>query len=180
VTLADLSSHGSIAWGLQRGKVGSPLGFTCSTLWAVRVCSNPALRLLRFVDRLSPCPRKNDLTIYWALGPFGRSFISLVDPGDIYPPQASLTMPRRSLATNSSTSRSSPTWSHAPLCTTSSREATTWTWSRAAAPRCPSLSRGASWLSPTSTTLRLFWTPHPTTTPSRRLAHRPPEAQPTT
>ena len=36
----------------------------------------------------SPGPRKNDLTIYWALGPFVRSFISLVDPGDIYPPQA--------------------------------------------------------------------------------------------
>ena len=26
--------------------------------------------------------------IYWAFGPFVRSFISLVDPGDIYPPQA--------------------------------------------------------------------------------------------
>ena len=59
-----------------------------STLWAVRVCSNPALRLLRFVDRLSPGPRKNDLTIYWALGPFVRSFTLLVDPGDIYLPQA--------------------------------------------------------------------------------------------
>jgi hypothetical protein len=32
--------------------------------------------------------------------------------------------------------------SHAPLCTTSSREAAAWTRSRAAAPRCPSLSRG--------------------------------------
>jgi hypothetical protein len=63
------------------------LGFTRSTLWAVRVCSNPVLRLLCFVDCLSPGPRKNDLTIYWAFGPFGRSFISLVDPGDIYPPQ---------------------------------------------------------------------------------------------
>ncbi len=31
---------------------------------------------------------KNDLTIYLAFGPFGRSFISLVDPGDICPPQA--------------------------------------------------------------------------------------------
>jgi hypothetical protein len=51
--------------------------------------------------------------------------------------------------TVSSTSRSSPTWSHAQLCTTSSREAAAWTRSRAAAPRCPSLSRGASWLSPT-------------------------------
>jgi hypothetical protein len=26
--------------------------------------------------------------IYWALGPFVRSFTSLVDPGDIHPPQA--------------------------------------------------------------------------------------------
>jgi hypothetical protein len=36
---------------------------------------------------LSPGPRKNDLTIYWALGPFVRSFTLLVDSGDIYPPQ---------------------------------------------------------------------------------------------
>jgi hypothetical protein len=36
--------------------------------------------------RLSPGPRKNNLTIYWALGPFVRSFTLLVDPGDIYPP----------------------------------------------------------------------------------------------
>jgi hypothetical protein len=34
----------------------------------------------------SPGPRKNDLTIYRALGPFVRSFTLLVDPGDIYPP----------------------------------------------------------------------------------------------
>jgi hypothetical protein len=34
----------------------------------------------------SPGPRKNDLMIYWALGPFVRSFTLLVDPGDIYPP----------------------------------------------------------------------------------------------
>jgi hypothetical protein len=49
--------------------------------------------------------------------------------------------------------------------------------------RCTALSivkQGASWLSPTSTTLGLFWTPHLTTTPSRRLAHCPPEAQPAT
>jgi hypothetical protein len=89
-------------------------------------------------------------------------------------------MTRRSLTTVSSTSRSSPTWSHAPLCTTSSREAAAWTRSRAAVSRCPSLSRGASWLSPTSMTLGLFWTPHPTTTPSRRPTHHPPEAQPAT
>jgi hypothetical protein len=35
----------------------------------------------------SPGPRKNDLTIYWALRPFVGSFTLLVDPGDIYPPQ---------------------------------------------------------------------------------------------
>jgi hypothetical protein len=39
-----------------------------------------------FAGYLSPGPRKNDLTIYWALGPFVRSFTLLVDPGDIYPP----------------------------------------------------------------------------------------------
>jgi hypothetical protein len=42
-----------------------------------------------FAGYLSPGPRKNDLTIYWALGPFVRSFTLLVDPGDIYPPQSS-------------------------------------------------------------------------------------------
>ena len=41
-----------------------------------------------FADCSSPGPRKNDLTIYWALGPFVRSFTLLVDPGDICPPQA--------------------------------------------------------------------------------------------
>jgi hypothetical protein len=38
-------------------------------------------------DCPSPGPRKNDLTIYWALGPFVRSFTLPVDPGDICPPQ---------------------------------------------------------------------------------------------
>jgi hypothetical protein len=32
----------------------------------------------------------------------------------------------------------------------------------------------------TTTTLGLFWAPHPRTAPSRRLAHYPPEAQPAT
>jgi hypothetical protein len=44
------------------------------------------LTSLCFVGCFSPGPRKNDLTIYWALGPFVRSFTPLVDPGDIYPP----------------------------------------------------------------------------------------------
>jgi hypothetical protein len=40
-----------------------------------------------FADCPSLGPRKNDLTIYWALGPFVRSFALPVDPGDICPPQ---------------------------------------------------------------------------------------------
>jgi hypothetical protein len=47
-----------------------------------------SLMSICFAGCLSPGPRKNDLTIYWALGPFVRSFTLLVDPGDIYPPQA--------------------------------------------------------------------------------------------
>jgi hypothetical protein len=56
-----------------------------------------------FAGCFSPGPRKNDLTIYWALGPFVRSFTLLVDPGDIYLPhfpQAGLS--RRVLRTGSS------------------------------------------------------------------------------
>ena len=41
-----------------------------------------------FTGCSSPGPRRDDLTIYWALGPFVRSFTLLVDPGDIYPPQS--------------------------------------------------------------------------------------------
>jgi hypothetical protein len=48
---------------------------------------------------------------------------------------------RRNLATASSTSRNSPTWSHVPLCTTSSGAAAAWMRCRAAAPHCPSSSR---------------------------------------
>jgi hypothetical protein len=43
-----------------------------------------------FTGRSSPGPRRDDLTIYWTLGPFVRSFILLVDPGDICPPQIRL------------------------------------------------------------------------------------------
>src|SRR5687767_3139380 len=47
-----------------------------------------SLMPLCFAGCFSPGPRKNDLTIYWAFGPFVRSFTLLVDPGDIYLPQA--------------------------------------------------------------------------------------------
>jgi hypothetical protein len=46
------------------------------------------LTLTCFTDCPFPGPRRNGLTIHWALGPFVRSFILLVDPGDICPPQA--------------------------------------------------------------------------------------------
>jgi hypothetical protein len=55
---------------------------------------------------------------------------------------ASLIDDEKKLGDISSTSRSTHTWSHAPLCTISSRGAAAWTRSRAAVPRCPSLSRG--------------------------------------
>jgi hypothetical protein len=44
------------------------------------------LVLIRFTGRSSPGPRRNDLMIRWTFGPFERSFILLVVPGDIYPP----------------------------------------------------------------------------------------------
>jgi hypothetical protein len=43
---------------------------------------------IRFTRRSSPGPRRDDLANYWAHWPFVRSFILLVDPGDIRPPQA--------------------------------------------------------------------------------------------
>ena len=46
------------------------------------------LMSIYFAGCFSPGPRKSDLTIYWALGPFVGSFTLLVDPVDIYPPQA--------------------------------------------------------------------------------------------
>jgi hypothetical protein len=43
---------------------------------------------IHFTRRSSLGPRRDDLANYWAHGPFVRSFILLVDPGDIRPPQA--------------------------------------------------------------------------------------------
>jgi hypothetical protein len=39
---------------------------------------------------------------------------------------------------------------------------------------------GTSWSSPTPATIGLLWAPHPTTAPSHRPTHHPPEAQPPT
>jgi hypothetical protein len=73
--------------GFSAGKSGLCCDSFVRRLWAVRVCTSPVSRLLFFVGCLSLGPRKNNLTNYWALGPFVRPFTSLVDPGDIYPPQ---------------------------------------------------------------------------------------------
>jgi hypothetical protein len=81
-----------LAWlrrtGLQRGKVGSSVAVVCSTLWGHPGLHQPGLMSICFSGRSSPGPWRSDLTIYWALGPFVRSFILPVDLGDICPPQA--------------------------------------------------------------------------------------------
>jgi hypothetical protein len=60
----------------------------CSTLVGRPGLHQSGLMSTCFADCPSPGPRKNDLTIYWALGPFVGSFTLPVDPGDICPPQA--------------------------------------------------------------------------------------------
>jgi hypothetical protein len=78
--LADPSSLGSDV----RGSCAGRSGHCCDH------CSNSSGRLcLRRSDLVSihftrhsfPGPRRDDLTNYWAHGPFVRSFILLVDPG---------------------------------------------------------------------------------------------------
>jgi hypothetical protein len=48
----------------------------------------PGLVLICLTVRSSQAHEGDDLTNYGAFGPFMRSFILLVDPGDIGPPQA--------------------------------------------------------------------------------------------
>jgi hypothetical protein len=47
----------------------------------------PSLALICLTVRSSQAHEGDDLTNYGAFGPFMRSFILLVDPGDICPPQ---------------------------------------------------------------------------------------------
>jgi hypothetical protein len=47
----------------------------------------PDLVLICLIVRSSQAHEGDDLTNYGTFGPFVRSFILLVDPGDIYPPQ---------------------------------------------------------------------------------------------
>jgi hypothetical protein len=83
---ADLSSPGSVAWDSSAGESD----LCCGRL--LNVVGRPGLHQSGltstcFTDCPSPGPRRNDLTIYWARGPFVRSFTLPVDPGDICPPQ---------------------------------------------------------------------------------------------
>jgi hypothetical protein len=84
---ADPSSHGSDV----RGSCAGRSGHCCDH------CSNSSGRLglrrsdlasIHFTMRSFPGPRRDDLANYWAYGPFVRSFILLVDPGDICPPHS--------------------------------------------------------------------------------------------
>jgi hypothetical protein len=59
---------------------------TRSTLLGRLGSRRSGLVSIRFTGHSSPGPRRDDLTIYWSLGPFVRSFILPVDPGDICPP----------------------------------------------------------------------------------------------
>jgi hypothetical protein len=74
-------------YGAPARKVGSLLRLLLefggpSGLAPTRPCVNP------FHWSFLQGPQGDDLTNYGALGPFVRSFIPLVDPGDICPPQA--------------------------------------------------------------------------------------------
>jgi hypothetical protein len=75
---------------LYEGFSAGKSGLCCDPF--VRRCGPPVFALSQshvpFVGCLSLGPRKNDLTNYWAPGPFVRPFTSSVDPGDICPPQA--------------------------------------------------------------------------------------------
>jgi hypothetical protein len=73
--------------GFSAGKLGLCCGHSLDVVGRPGLLQS-GLMSLCFAGCLSPGPRKNDLTIYWAPGPFVRSFTLLVDPGDIYPPQA--------------------------------------------------------------------------------------------
>jgi hypothetical protein len=78
---ADPSSLGSVVRGSCAGRSDHCCDY-CSNLLGRLGLRRPSLALIL------PGPRGDDLTNYGALGPFVRSFILLVDPWDICPPQA--------------------------------------------------------------------------------------------
>jgi hypothetical protein len=83
----DLSSPGSVAWGSSAGKSDPCCGRLLNAVGRPGLHKS-GLTSTCFTDCPFPGPRRNGLTIYWALGPLVRSFTLPVDPGDICPPQA--------------------------------------------------------------------------------------------
>jgi hypothetical protein len=71
---------------LQEGRVTSMI--TARMLLGRLGLHRPGLVLICLTGRSSQAHEGEDLTNYGAFGPFVRSFILLVDPGDICPPQA--------------------------------------------------------------------------------------------
>jgi hypothetical protein len=84
---ADLSPLCSDVWGPCAGRSGHYCDH-CSNSSGRLVLRRSGLVSIRFTRRSSSSPRRDDLTNYWAHGPFVRSLILLVDTGDIRPPQA--------------------------------------------------------------------------------------------
>jgi hypothetical protein len=81
----DPSSLGSVVRGSSAGRSGHCCDYLLKVIGPSGLAPIwPYVNLLHW--SFSPGPRRDDLTIYWALGPFVRSFIFLVDPGDICPP----------------------------------------------------------------------------------------------
>ena len=71
---------------VREGRVTAVI--TARTLLGRLGLLRPSLALICLAVRSSQVHEGDDLTNYGAFGPFVRSFILLVDPGDIYPPQA--------------------------------------------------------------------------------------------
>jgi hypothetical protein len=67
---ADLSSPGSVAWGLQRGKAGSLLWSLAQRCGAVRACTNPTLRRSAL---LTVPPQAHEGVTLRSIGPLGLS-----------------------------------------------------------------------------------------------------------
>jgi hypothetical protein len=84
---ADLPLLCSYVWGPCAGRSGLCCGCNSSSSGRLGL-RRSGLVSNCFTRRSSPGPRRNDLANYWAHGAFVRSFILLVDSGDIRPPQA--------------------------------------------------------------------------------------------
>jgi hypothetical protein len=89
---ADPSSLGSVVRGSSAGRSGHCCDYLLEVVGPSRLAP-----IRPYDDPLHwsslPGPQGDDLMNYGALGPFVRSFILLVDPGDICPPHG-LTFPR--------------------------------------------------------------------------------------